>query len=121
MKSILLFLVSIIVLFGSTVQADEEFIGPAYRVDADGRCAVTSSTYSYEGAGRTQYSNGKKGHATFKCKLDLTDGEGVISHTEADLGSFPLGGDAMCYTAIDLEVDTGTWTSQCFNAWESGD
>ena len=122
MKMIKLLLVSFFVLFVSTAHANGEFIGPALRVEPDGLCGTTlGDEYQYWGTQWIQYSNGKKGHATVKCKMELFVGEGVIYYSEFDSGSFPLGGDAMCYTTVELDVDKGTWTSQCFGAWNSGD
>lgn len=121
MKAIKLFLISIFVLAGSTAQAGEEYIGPAFRVDEGNSCYITAPGYEYSGTSWVQYSNGKKGHATFKCKLDLTDGEGVISYFEfaSTVEDFPIPGS--CFNTVSLEGEKGTWTSQCFGAWESGD
>lgn len=125
MKAIKLLFVSFFLLFASTAQADGEYIGPAFRVDEGGNCFWYTADWRYEGTSIVQYSNGKKGHATFKCKMTLIDGDGAIYYQEGDTGSFPLGStenpDAMCYTTLEADVNTAMWTSQCFNAWESGE
>ena len=125
MKVIKLFLVAIVVIFASTAHADGEYIGPAFRVDNDSGCSIFSGDYLYEGTYFIQFSNGKKGHATYKCKVRLTEGEGVIYYSEYDADGFPLSAlgypDAMCYATIELDIDAGMWTAQCFNAWESGE
>jgi len=125
MKAIKLLLVSFFVLFISNAQANGEYIGPAFRLDEDGGCGITSTDFEYWGTYFVQFSNGKTGHATFKCKLSLTVGDGVMSYSEGDSGTWPLGAlgypDAMCYTTTELNIEKGMWTSQCFNAWNSGD
>ena len=118
MKVIKLFLVAIVVIFASTAHADGEYIGHAFRAEG-GACGVFGDGWSYEGPSFTQYSNGKRGHATFKCKLDLVGGDPVIYFSEWDSGSFPIGGS--CYTVIDISGNKGMWTSQCFGVWNDGD
>jgi hypothetical protein len=126
MKKLIWLFVAISVLTGSTVFADGEFIGPALRVDSADVCGVfIPEEYFYGGIAYIQFSNGKRGHATYKCKLALESGDPQVLTLEFDTGEFPLsdagyyGGS--CYTTIEIEGETGMWTSQCFNAWESGD
>ena len=125
MKMIKLFLVAIVVIFASTAQADGEYIGSAFRVTAEGGCFWLTDDSTYEGDYWIQFSNGKKGHETFKCKMDLTDGEGVIHYSEGDTGGYPLNvlghPDAMCYQTLVADVDTAMWTVQCFSAWRPRD
>ena len=125
MRYLTLLLLVASVFSGSTAFADGEYIGPAYRFDDDLWCSVYSGDYTYEGTYFVQYSNGKRGHATFKCKLVLTEGEPQIYYAEYDSGNYPLGGfgnpDAMCYTTIELNGEKGMWTAQCFNAWDDGE
>jgi len=122
MKYVTLFLLVTSIFAGSTAFADGEYIGPAYRFDDDLWCSVyVPDDWTYEGTYFVQYSNGKRGHATFKCKLVLTEGDPQLYYAEYDSGSYPLGGDAMCYTTISLEGEAGMWTAQCFNAWNSGE
>ena len=126
MKIIKLFLVAIVVIFASTAHADGLYTGPAYRVTQDGGCGWFPEESFYSGNYFIQFSNGNTGHATFKCKLTLEDGEGVIHYSEGDTGGYPLNvlgyPDATCYET--LESDGGKramWTVQCSNAWESGE
>lgn len=119
MKVIKLFLVSFFVLFVSTAQANGEYIGPAFRMDEDGGCTVFTPEYLYSGTYWVQYSNGKRGHATFKCKLELAEGDPVISYFEFANEGFPIPGS--CFNTVSLEGNKGTWTGQCFGAWNSGD
>ena len=124
MKAIKLFLVAIVVIFASTAHADGEYIGSAFRL-TEGGCSWFVDGSTYEGDAFIQFSNGKKGHATYKCKMNLTDGDGVIAYSEGDTGSYPLDFyghlDAMCYSTAEADVGAAMWTVQCFNAWESGE
>ena len=121
MKAINLLLVSFFVLLISTALANEEYIGPAFRVDDQDGCGFAGPDFWYAGRWRVQFSNGKTGHATFKCKLKLTMGDGVIYYAEGDTGSWPLDSigypGAMCYSTTELDVESGMWTAQCFGAW----
>jgi hypothetical protein len=125
MKYVIWLLVAISVLAGSTVSANGVFVGPALRVDSADTCGVLiPDEWEYAGVAYIQFSNGKTGHATYKCKLELQYGDPQLLIIELDSGEFPLsdagyfGGS--CYTYIELEGDKGMWTSQCFNVWESG-
>ena len=116
MKLIKLLFVSTFILFVSTAQANGEFLGPAFRVDEDFGCETFSPDYVYTGTYFIQYSNGKKGHATYKCIMDGAEGDSVILHFEYAADGFPIpGGD--CYNSVDLEGDRGMWTAQCFGVW----
>jgi len=121
MNAIKLLLVSFFVLLISNAQANDEYIGPAFRLDEGGGCGFTGPDFGYAGTWKVQFSNGKTGHATFKCKLTLTVGDGVIYYAEGETGGWPLDATghpgAMCYTTTELDVESGMWTSQCFGAW----
>ncbi len=122
MKAIKLFLVSFFVLFVSTAQANGDYIGPAFRLDEDGFCGVYGydPDWAYEGTSWTQYSNGKTGHATFKCKLALESGDPQIYYSEFSLDGFPVPGGP-CLNTVSIDGYKGMWTAQCFGAWNSGD
>ena len=120
MKAIKLFLVSFFVLFVSTVQANGEYIGPAYRAEGGGCAVYVPDVWSYTGSYFIQYSNGNTGHATFKCKLEHESGDQQISYSEFSTDDFPVPGGS-CYNTISLEGEKGMWTAQCFGVWTSGD
>jgi hypothetical protein len=121
MKYLTCLLLAITVLTVSTTYAGE-IIGPAYRQDGGGSCGVGNTGYDYEGDNtvRIQFSNGKTGHATWKCKLNLVDGDPQVSTSEFTSGSFLISGD-VCQHTVQLEGETAMWTAQCFYVWFSGD
>ena len=124
MKMIKLFLVAIVVIFASTAHADGEYIGSAFRL-TDGGCGWEVNGSVYEGSWFIQFSNGRKGHATFKCKMKLVEGDGGFYYAEGDSGGWPLNAvgypGAMCYETLVADGGAAMWTAQCFDAWESGE
>ena len=120
MRMIKLCLVSFFVLFVSTAQADGEYIGPAFRAYGEFCGVYLGDEWGYEGESFTQYSNGKTGHATFKCKMDIVYGEPAIYYTEWVVEGWPVPGGP-CYTTVSIEGKKGMWTAQCFGASNSGD
>jgi len=123
-KAIKLFLVAIVVIFASTTHADGEYIGSAFRL-TEGGCYWGVNGSEYEGSSFIQFSNGRTGHATFKCKMKLVVGDGTFYYAEGDSGSWPLNffgyPEAMCYETLVADGGAAMWTAQCFNAWESGE
>lgn len=115
MKLIKLLLISTFVLFVSTAQANGVFIGPAYTTDPVFGCGVIHPDYEYWGDQKIHYANSKTGHATFKCRLELTSGDPQISYSEFASDTFPIG---ECFNTISLEGDKGMWTAQCFGVWQ---
>jgi hypothetical protein len=121
MKIIKVFAIALFLLISAMpVQADGEYIGPAFRV-FDDYCAVyVPDDWTYEGTNWIQYSNGKTGHATYKCKLHLTEGDPQVFYSEFAAFGIPVpGGD--CWNVIDIDGEKGMWTGQCFGVWEDGD
>ena len=120
MKAIKLFLVSFFVLFVSTAQADGEYIGPAFRAYGEYCSVYAGDVWGYEGSSFTQHSNGKTGHATFKCKMDLSWGDPQIAYYEWTDDGYPVPGGP-CVSTVTLDGNKGMWTAQCFGAPNSGD
>jgi len=102
------------------VQADEH-IGPAFHWSA-GTCAVyVPDVWRYEGTPRIVWSNGRTGHATYKCKLHLVEGDPQIYFSEWSQEGFPIADAGPCLNRIDIEGQKGMWTGQCFGTWNDGD
>jgi hypothetical protein len=111
---------SLLLLTFPLAYADEDFIGAAVRVDEGGFCFVYMSGFQYEGSFIVQYSNSKMGHATYKCKLELTDGIPTILFFEGPFKPEPIKTADSCWTTISLEGKKGMLTGQCFGVWEEG-
>ena len=124
MKAIKLLLVTFVLCFASTAQADGH-IGPAFRLDTGGGCGWELYDSFYDGTWRVQFSNGNTGHATFKCKMKLAEGDGEYYYGEGESGGWPLNAigyeGAICYETLSAEGGAAMWTAQCFGAWESGE
>lgn len=120
MRMIKLFLVSFFVLFASAALADPPpGVGPSVLVDDGGGCSVGYFDGDvwvpiYAGTAKWRYSNGATGHMTFKCKMDLQEGQDPIT-LYWEFPDSPLLG---CYSTISLEDNKGTWTAQCFGYWQ---
>jgi hypothetical protein len=127
MRKLLFLLLAVSVAFGSTAFANGDYIGPAYRLDEGGGCSVYSPSegWDYDGTYFVQFSNGKTGHASFKCKMELVAGDPVLYYSEYDSGGYPLDTlgypGAMCYTTLEINGEKGMWTAQCFGAWDDGE
>lgn len=122
MKLIKVFAIALFLIVLTMPAQAEEYIGPAFHWNGE-YCAVIfiDEGAVYEGQPRVVWSNGKTGHATFKCKMTLVDGDPQIYFSEFSQDGFPIDGAGPCLNRFDIEGQKGMWTGQCFGTWNDGD
>lgn len=119
MKLIKIFCISCLMLFASAALAGPPpGVGPSILVDEAGGCSVGYWDADvwvpiYAGIFSLRYANSKTGHMTFKCKMDLQEGQDpLVLYWETPDSPWPD-----CYSTISLEGNKGMWTAQCFGYW----
>jgi hypothetical protein len=112
-RKLIVVLVLAALAFSIPISADipEEWIGPAVRLDPGLNCWVGFGGSEYEGEGFIQFSNGKRGHALYKCKLQLTVGEPKYYYSESENQDY--------VNILSLEGKKGMMTYQYFDQYYS--